>query len=78
MKYLIPLLVVLYIVWRFTSGRQRRDEARRQAPHEEGDKAALALPMVACARCGTHLPQNDALLRQQKWYCCEAHRDEAQ
>jgi uncharacterized protein len=76
MKYLIPLLVVLYIVWRFTTGRKRVDEAKRQAP-PDGPQPPLALPMVACAHCGTHLPQNDALLRHDKWYCCAAHRDQA-
>jgi uncharacterized protein len=31
--------------------------------------------MVACAHCGLHLPQRDALSdAQQQSYCCEAHR----
>jgi len=32
--------------------------------------------MVACARCGVHLPESDALHEGKHHYCCAAHRDQ--
>ncbi|AVI83053.1 hypothetical protein BTW15_23625 [Pseudomonas syringae pv. tomato] len=33
-----------------------------------------ATPMVRCAHCGVHLPQDRALSQEKQWYCSEAHR----
>lgn len=30
-------------------------------------------PMVRCAHCGVHLPQDRALSQSQQWYCSQAH-----
>lgn len=30
-------------------------------------------PMVTCEHCGLHLPRNDALAKNQLFYCCQAH-----
>jgi uncharacterized protein len=32
-----------------------------------------ALPMVRCAQCGLHLPDNRALRQGNLWYCSQAH-----
>jgi uncharacterized protein len=29
--------------------------------------------MVQCASCGLHIPENDALLHNNKLYCSESH-----
>jgi uncharacterized protein len=29
--------------------------------------------MVSCAHCGIHLPKNESLLADGKYYCCAAH-----
>lgn len=39
--------------------------------------AGSPLLMVRCAKCDLHLPQNQAVSDGSKWYCCQAHRDEA-
>lgn len=31
--------------------------------------------MVRCARCGTFVPQNEALRSGDRYYCCSEHRD---
>jgi uncharacterized protein len=28
---------------------------------------------VACAQCGEHLPQDQAIYRNNHYYCCEEH-----
>lgn len=37
---------------------------------------SVAAPMVRCAHCGVHLPQDRALGQGQQWFCSEAHRIE--
>jgi len=32
-----------------------------------------ATPMVRCAHCGVHVPQDRALSQEQQWYCSQAH-----
>lgn len=70
MKYLV-LLVVLAVaigIWR-----------SRRAPDEEEPKSppsphALPQDMLACAHCGVHIPQADALMLGKQAYCCAEHR----
>ncbi|MEY3200571.1 MAG: hypothetical protein RIR70_121 [Pseudomonadota bacterium] len=30
--------------------------------------------MVSCARCGLHVPQSEAVVDGDRFYCCETHR----
>lgn len=73
MKLLIVLLAVAAGVWLWQRGRARalRDAA---APR----KSTKALPMVRCARCGTHVPGNEAVVGQRGSYCTSAHRRESE
>jgi hypothetical protein len=34
--------------------------------------------MVPCARCGVHVPRNQAIPGRHGDYCCVAHRREAE
>lgn len=70
MKYLV-LLVVLIVaigIW-----RQRRDADDLPTPTA---RKPLNLPqeMLACAHCGTHVPQSEALVQGPHAYCCAEHR----
>ncbi len=70
MKYLVLLvvLVIAYGVW-----RSQRQAAVRQARRPAAAPRQLQT-MVACAHCGVHLPQADAVLAEGLPYCSEAHR----
>lgn len=70
LKYLL-LAIVIYVAWRIWQARQRADAAA--AAPEPAVEA-----MVACARCGVHLPVSEALVAGDgRAYCCAAHRDAA-
>lgn len=73
MKLLIVLLVVLGGVWLWKRGRDRR--LQDKAPSRDPTKA---LPMVRCARCGTHVPGHDAVAGRHGSYCSSAHRRESE
>lgn len=71
MKYLLVIAVVavFYLYW-----KKQRQSLRPPAPPSQ-PTLAPPQPMVACAHCGLHLPQRDALSdAQQQSYCSEAHR----
>ncbi|KQR63163.1 PP0621 family protein [Acidovorax sp. Leaf160] len=70
MKYLLlaVLLVVAWAIWR---------HQRRSPPPTAMRRPPPALPvdqMVACAHCGTHVPQSEALMQGTRAYCSPQHR----
>jgi uncharacterized protein len=71
MKYILVLVVVWvgYQLW-------RRARIAEQAEHERPRRdPAVPMVMVACAHCGTHLPQTDALALDGAFFCNADHRD---
>lgn len=70
MKYLV-LLVVLVVAIGIWRSRRAPDASAQKAP-----PSPLALPqdMPACAHCGMHIPQAEALMLGNQAYCCAEHR----
>ena len=70
MKYLV-LLVVLVVAIGIWRSRRAPDTSR-----EKSTSAPLALPqdMLACAHCGIHIPQAEALMLGNHAYCSAEHR----
>lgn len=66
MKYLVLLLIVLGGIWWI---RQQRK------PNQPASKKPGTQVMVPCAHCGTHVPEDDAILGARGLYCSAAHRD---
>lgn len=70
MSKLILLLFLGLLAYLFFKGFQRN--ATRRDGREGGPRAPER--MVACARCGVHLPESEALEDAGRRYCCEEHR----
>ncbi|KRD27405.1 MULTISPECIES: PP0621 family protein [Acidovorax] len=70
MKYLV-LLVVLAVAIGIWRSRRVPDATPSKPP-----APPLALPqnMLACAHCGIHIPQAEALMVGSNAYCCAEHR----
>ena len=76
MKYLLVLVVVMIAIgiWRnkrrvAASKRQSTSPARSSAPRQLQN-------MVACAHCGLHLPQSDAVPgKNGAFFCSHTHRE---
>lgn len=72
MKFILLAAVVLVVLW-MARARSRRVGGRAGGaphvppPHED---------MVACSRCGVHLPRSEALPGRGGLFCSEAHRGE--
>ncbi|MDP1898896.1 MAG: PP0621 family protein [Rubrivivax sp.] len=71
MKFLLFLVLIGVAVWMLTA-RIRRP---RVPPTSQKKGPAEPTPMLACAHCGIHLPQAEALTDGAgRPYCTEAHR----
>ncbi|WP_294770096.1 PP0621 family protein [uncultured Rhodoferax sp.] len=75
MKYVLVFLVVFLVAWRWRSARSHGMVQKQQA---KARAAAQPTQMVACAQCGLHLPQHDALPGRRGNYCSAAHRQSAE
>lgn len=74
MKLLLMLLVLLFAVWLWRSGRQAKQASQRPA----SPPAKTPLEMIACGQCGLHLPKADAVVGQHGLYCSIEHRQRAE
>ena len=71
MSKLILLLLLGFLAYLVFKGL-RRTASRRQ---EKAEKPLTPERMVACARCGVHLPESEALEGGDgKRFCSEEHR----
>ena len=81
MKYIIVLVVVVFAVWLWRTGRDRalRDRADQKAkPPAVNPKLEEPQDMVRCPVCSVHLPRIDALPGPGgQVYCCAEHSRQA-
>jgi uncharacterized protein len=69
LKLLILLIVIGAAAWWFFGRRRPGKLPRRRAASADPE------PMLACAHCGVHLPQAEALTGPDgRPYCSAAHR----
>jgi uncharacterized protein len=72
MKYLLVLLVVVVGAW-LLLGRRRGERPPPAGPRQA--RTGKPQAMLACAHCGVHLPQAEALMDAGgRPFCSEAHR----
>ena len=63
-KLIVLIALVVLAVWLIR--RALRGNETREKPPVQGD-------LVACARCGVHLPRSEARLADGRLYCGEEH-----
>lgn len=71
LKLLLLAGIIAFVVFKLRRLGQNDGEAENpDDKHEKLDK-----PMTACAVCGTYVPEDEALVKNNKYYCCTEHRD---
>jgi len=67
MKIFIILvaLAAIFWAWRTLSGSRQGVHMSSRQKEEKN--------MVACIHCGLHIPQDEAVISQQQYYCCKEH-----
>ena len=68
MKFLVLIAVVVGVLWLMRSLRKPNLPPTPKPPQTHNEE------MVACARCGVHLPRSEALPGRGGVFCGEAHR----
>lgn len=63
--FFVLLALAIYLVWRLL-------QKKRLPPNV--DSSVARLPMVSCATCGLHVPREEALIQDERYFCCEEHR----
>lgn len=75
---LARLVVILIIGWLIYSLTRRWLASLDQKwEQKKPDRSAHIETMVSCAYCDLHVPQNEALQAQGKYYCSDEHRKRA-
>lgn len=73
------LLILLALLYWWASRALKERAARRKRTGARGwfrreREPAPSERMLACARCGLHLPESEGLHDHDGFYCCEEHR----
>lgn len=75
MKYVLLIVVVAFVLWLMFGRSARQRSVARQAPPRTTTSAPGPAAMIACAHCGVHLPQPEAVFDPEgRPYCGEPHR----
>ncbi|AYC35140.1 hypothetical protein D3880_18965 [Pseudomonas cavernae] len=64
-RLLFWIVLIAVAVWLW---RHFNRPSRRRSKTESG-----TTPMVRCAHCGVHVPQDRALQQDAHWYCSQDH-----
>lgn len=76
MKFLLVITVLLVAFWIWRNNRQQ-DGSNRSGAAQRRTPPPPA-PMVACAHCGMHLPEDETVAGTRGVYCCHEHRRQAE
>jgi uncharacterized protein len=68
-KLIFFLLVAWVVYWLLRSSRRSGDAGRAEPPPPPSPEA-----MVACARCGLHVPRSESVESAGRHYCCPEHQ----
>jgi uncharacterized protein len=69
-KFILLAVLIVAVVWMLRRGRAPVSTAQPSPPRKLPEGEA----MVACAQCGIHLPDSEALPGRGGVFCSEAHR----
>jgi uncharacterized protein len=70
MGQLLRLLIILVGLWLVLRIIKQALTSRSKTPSRR--KPAIT-NMVECAHCGLHLPESEALMKENKYFCGEEH-----
>lgn len=73
MGQLLRIIIILFGLWLVLEIIKRALASHKNHPSRKPSIAS----MVACAHCGVHLPESEAIQKDGKYYCCEEHRKTA-
>ena len=71
-RLLVLSLLVAALIFLIRSVRNRLTHR----PNKSNDpRPSLGQDMVACDRCGLHIPKAEAVVKESRYYCCQEHSE---
>jgi len=70
MGQLLRIIIILIGLWLIIQIIKRAFASQRVSP----PSPPPVTKMLACARCGVHIPESQVIYDRDKIYCCEEHR----
>ncbi len=70
---LFRLLIIVGIVW-IAYQIYRNWKSKNQLIARQHKKDSDIKNMVQCAKCGVHLPEQEAVKSSDDFFCCEEHK----
>lgn len=67
--FFVLLALAIYLMWRLL-----QKKALPRHTDDSNDAVVPRLPMVSCATCGLHVLRSEAVLQDERYFCCEEHR----
>lgn len=74
MVRLLLLILLVVAAWLIYQGIVGRSKSRRAGDDEIVSRQEQ---IRACALCGLHVPESEGVRAGDRFYCCEAHRQQA-
>ena len=76
-KWLL-LFAGAYLFYLWIKGKKQIKSKEASTPKPNSDKASKVVEpeaMVLCQHCKVHLPKSEAIVHEQRFYCCSEHLD---
>lgn len=71
-KYLLLIALAIVVWWLWRKAQATRSGGQTPPAPREAEQ------MVTCARCGVNQPVSESILAGGSYYCCAAHRRDAE
>ena len=71
-KYLLLIALAIVVWWMWRKSQAARSATQAPPVQREAER------MVKCARCGVNQPVSESILAGGAYYCCAAHRRDAE
>lgn len=72
--FFVGLIAAMYIAWTIN---RRNNRVRRHDEVERKKDPNAPVAMIRCPECGTHFPEDEAVLGDGRKYCSERCRSKA-
>lgn len=71
-RLLLLFLIVWFLIWMFKKQFSVSEDSAEKPKLKEAED------MIACKKCGTHVPKSLSILSDEEHYCCQEHADSNQ
>jgi len=71
---MVRLILIACLVWLLLVFIQKLRQAR-QSGQDQQERAIVKKQMVQCVYCSVYVPKDDALRKNDEYFCCTSHME---